>query len=54
MNIVESKELVFAPCEEADGHCIKTMSRKSGSITVAICNALIYSAADLLGPVARG
>ena len=26
MNIVESKELVFVPCEEADGPCTKAMS----------------------------
>ena len=55
VNVVESKELVFTACEEADIPCIAAMGRKGGSsIAAAICNALIYSAADLLEPDARG
>ena len=55
VNVVESKELIFAACEEADIPCIAAMGRKGGSsIAAAICNALIYSAADLLEPDARG
>ena len=55
VNVVESKELIFAACEEADVPCIAAIGRKGGSsIAAAICNALIYSAADLLEPDARG
>ena len=55
VNVVESKELVFTACEEAEIPCIAAMGRKGGSsIAAAICNALIYSAADLLEPAARG
>ena len=55
VNVVESKELVFTACEEAGIPCIAAMGRKGGSsIAAAICNALIYSAADLLEPAARG
>ena len=55
VNVVESKELIFSVCEEADIPCIAAMGRKGGSsIAAAICNALIYSAADLLEPDARG
>ena len=55
VNVVESKELVFTACEEVGIPCIAAMGRKGGSsIAAAICNALIYSAADLLEPDARG
>ena len=55
VNVVESKERIFSVCEEADIPCIAAMGRKGGSsIAAAICNALIYSAADLLEPDARG
>ena len=55
VNVVESKEMVFAACEEAEVPCIAAMGRKGGSsIAAAICNALIYSAAELLEPAARG
>ena len=55
VNVVESKKLVFTACEEAEIPCIAAMGRKGGSsIAAAICNALIYSAADLLEPAARG
>ena len=55
VNVVESKERIFSVCEKADIPCIAAMGRKGGSsIAAAICNALIYSAADLLEPDARG
>ena len=55
VNVVESKERIFSVCEEADIPCIAAMGRKGGSsIAAAICNALIYSAADLLEPDTRG
>ena len=55
VNVVESKEMVFAACEETGVPCIAAMGRKGGSsIAAAICNALIYSAAELLEPAARG
>ena len=55
VNVVESKEMVFAVCEKAGVPCIAAMGRKGGSsIAAAICNALIYSAAELLEPAARG
>ena len=55
VNVVESKEMIFAACEEAGVPCIAAMGRKGGSsIAAAICNALIYSAAELLEPAARG
>ena len=55
VNVVESKERIFSVCEEADIPCIAAMGRKGGSSSAAaICNALIYSTADLLAPDARG
>ena len=55
VNVVESKETVFNICEKKGVPCIAAMGRKGGSsIAAAICNALIYSAADLLEPAARG
>ena len=55
VNVVESKETVFSACEDKGIPCIAAMGRKGGSsIAAAICNALIYSAADLLEPAARG
>ena len=55
VNVIESKEAVFEACESKGVPCIAAMGRKGGSsIAVAICNALIYSAAGLLEPTARG
>ena len=55
VNVVESKELIFTACSTTGVPCIAAMGRKGGSsIAAAICNALIYSAADLLEPAARG
>ena len=55
VNVVESKEAVFAACEAKGVPCIAAMGRKGGSsIAAAICNALIYTAAEMLDPAARG
>lgn len=55
VNVVESKERVFVSCEEAGVPCIAAMGRKGGSsIAAAVLNALIYTAAELLDPAARG
>ena len=41
VNVVESKETLFAACE-------------AHGVPAAICNALLYSAAEMLDPTARG
>lgn len=55
VNVVEAKEEIFALCKEMEIPCIMARGRKGGStIAAAICNALIYSAADMLRPEKRG
>ena len=55
VNVVESKETLFAVCEQHGVPAIVAMGRKGGSnVAAAICNALIYSAAEMLDPTARG
>ena len=55
VNVVESKERLFAVCQEHEVPAIAAMGRKGGStIAAAICNALVYSAAEMLDPKARG
>ena len=55
VNVVESKERLFAVCESHGVPAIVAMGRKGGSnVAAAICNALIYSAAEMLDPTARG
>ena len=55
VNVVESKEPLFAVCEQHGVPAIAAMGRKGGSnVAAAICNALIYSAAEMLDPSARG
>ena len=55
VNVVEAKERVFAVCESCGVPCIAAMGRKGGSsIAAAVCNALIYTAADMLDPKERG
>ena len=55
VNVVEAKERVFETCEKFTVPCIAAMGRKGGSsIAAAICNALIYTAADMLDPKERG
>ena len=53
--VVESKETLFAICEQHGVPAIAAMGRKGGSnVAAAICNALVYSAAEMLDPSARG
>ncbi len=55
VNVVESKEKVFALCQRLGVPAIVAMGRKGGSnVAAAICNALVYSAADTLDPGRRG
>ena len=55
VNVVESKERLFATCEAFGVSAIVAMGRKGGSnVAAAICNALLYSAAEMLDPAARG
>ena len=52
VNVVESKERII---EAASAPYIVARGRKGGSnVAAAICNALIYSAAEMLDPSARG
>ena len=55
VNVVESKRHLFAVCEKYHVPAIVAMGRKGGSNVAAdICNALVYSAAEMLDPKARG
>ena len=55
VNVVESNEILFAICEQHGVPAIAAMGRKGGSnVAAAICNALVYSAAEMLDPSARG
>lgn len=54
VNVVESKRQVFAACKRADVPCIAAMGRKGGSnVAAAVCNALIYTALDVVDPAKR-
>ena len=55
VNVVESTEKIFETCLACGVPAIAAMGRKGGSsIAAAICNALIYTATDMLDPKARG
>ena len=55
VNVVESKQQLFAVCQTHGVPAIVAMGRKGGSnVAAAICNALVYSAAEMLDPSARG
>lgn len=55
VNVVEAKEQVLEACRRYDVPAIVALGRKGGSnVAAAICNAVIYSAADMLDPVRRG
>lgn len=55
VNVVESKERIFNVCERLGVPAIAAMGRKGGSgVAAAIGNALLYAAAELLDPAARG
>ena len=55
VNVVESKQRLFTACTRYGVPAIAAMGRKGGSnVAAAICNALLYSAAEMLDPKARG
>ena len=55
VNVVEAKEELFDLCTREGIPAIVALGRKGGSnVAAAICNALIYSAANMLDPAARG
>lgn len=54
VNVVESKQQIFKICQEFEVPCIAAMGRKGGSnVSAAICNALLYTALDVLDPSQR-
>lgn len=54
VNVVESKEMLLAACEEFRVPAIVAMGRKGGSnVAAAIVNALLYTAAGWLDPDQR-
>jgi len=53
--VVESKERLLEACLRYDVPAIVALGRKGGSnVAAAICNALLYTAADQLDPGDRG
>ena len=55
VNVTESKLELVKTCEQYGVSAISAMGRKGGStVAAAVCNALLYSAADMLDPSARG
>lgn len=55
VNVVEGKERLRSACQTYHIPAIIAMGRKGGSnVAAAVCNALLYTAADLLDPAARG
>ena len=55
VNVVESKELVLEVCRRCGVPAIVAMGRKGGSsVAAAVCNALLYTAAQTLDPTDRG
>lgn len=55
VNVVEAKERILACCREFHIPCIAALGQKGGStVAAAICNALVYSAAEMLDPAERG
>ena len=55
VNVVESKEEIFELCADHDIPAIAAFGRKGGSnVAASICNALLYSAVDMVDPLKRG
>ena len=55
VNVVEAKEAILSCCRRHGIPAIAAMGRKGGStIAAAICNALLYEAADMADPGRRG
>ncbi len=54
VNVVESKERALRVCEERGVPAVIALGRKGGStVAAAICNALLYAAAEMTDPVLR-
>ena len=54
VNVTEAKEEIISCCEEHDIPVIAARGRKGGSnVAAAVCNALLYMAADLQDPAKR-
>ena len=54
VNVVESKERIWEACGRFEIPAIVAMGRKGGSaVAAAICNALLYAAADMSDPRKR-
>ena len=55
VNVVESKEHIVSVCRAYGIPAIAAMGRKGGSsIAAAVCNALLYTAANMQDPAGRG
>ncbi len=55
VNVVESKKILWETCKRLNVPAIVSMGRKGGStVSVAICNALLYQAAMCQDPADRG
>lgn len=55
VNVVEAKELIWEACLAHDIPAVAARGRKGGStVAAAVCNALIYAAADMTDPKKRG
>ena len=54
VNVVESKERALAVCEASGVPAVIALGRKGGStVAAAICNALLYGAAEMTDPETR-
>ena len=54
VNVVESKERALAVCEASGVPAVVALGRKGGStVAAAICNALLYGAAEMTDPETR-
>lgn len=55
VNVIESKERLIETCEKYNVPVIVAKGRKGGStVAAAICNALLYTAAEMIDPMKRG
>ncbi|MCD8212222.1 MAG: precorrin-8X methylmutase [Oscillospiraceae bacterium] len=55
VNVVEAKEQMLSLCRSLNIPAVLAMGRKGGSnVAAAVCNALLYTAAEMLDPADRG
>lgn len=55
VNVVEAKEVILETCKARHVPAIVALGRKGGSnVAAAVCNALIYTAAEMADPSTRG